>query len=53
MTAATATMSGNGRHVRQGNGFFKCKIYSISIVKDWEIKELDLVHKERDDELMV
>ena len=27
--------------------------YVNGLVKDWEIKELDLIHAERDDELML
>ena len=27
--------------------------YINGLVKDWEIKELDLVHTERDDEIMI
>ena len=28
-------------------------LYNQGIVKDWHIEELDLIHKERDDELTI
>ena len=28
-------------------------LYSTGLVKEWHIEELDLIHKERDDELAI
>ena len=44
----------NARDEREPHSFIKMDpFYQQGIVSDWDIKELDLIHKERDDELMV
>ena len=44
----------HGRDERDPHTFIKSDpLYQQGVVSDWEIKELDLVHKERDDELVV
>jgi uncharacterized protein YciI len=44
----------NGKDERDPHQFLMSDPYYINgLVKDWEIKELDLIHAERDDELVV
>ena len=44
----------NGKDERDPHSFMTTDQYFINgLVKSWDIKELDLVHAERDDELMV
>ena len=44
----------NARDETEPYEFMKADpLYSEGIVKDWEIKELDIIHKERDDELTI
>ena len=44
----------NGKDERDPHSFVMTDQYYITgLVKSWEIKELDLVHAERDDELVV
>jgi uncharacterized protein YciI len=44
----------NGKDERDPHGFMlKDPYYINGLVKEWEIKELDLIHAERDDELVI
>jgi hypothetical protein len=44
----------NGKDERDPHTFIMTDQYYVNgLVKSWEIKELDLIHAERDDELMV
>ena len=44
----------NGRDERDPHGFMKDDpLYREGIVEKWEIKEIDFIHKERDDELVI
>lgn len=44
----------NGKDERDPHAFIMSDQYYINgLIRSWEIKELDLVHAERDDELMV
>jgi len=44
----------NGRDEREPHNFLKSDaLYQQGFVDNWQIKELDLVHKERDDELVL
>jgi len=43
-----------GKDEREPHSFLHSDQYFVNgLVRSWEIKELDLVHAERDDELMV
>jgi hypothetical protein len=44
----------NGRDERDPHGFMKDDpLYREGIVEKWEIKEIDFIHKDRDDELVI
>ena len=44
----------NARDEREPHSFIKFDpLYQQGCVKKWEIQELDMVHKERDDELLL
>ena len=44
----------NARDEREPHQFIMTDpLYSEGIVKDWHISELDLIHRERDDELTI
>ena len=44
----------NGKDERDPHNFLLSDpFYKNGLVKSWDIKELDLIHSERDDELMV
>ena len=44
----------NGRDERDPHNFIKADpLFQAGIVKSWEIREMDLIHKERDDELIL
>lgn len=44
----------NGKDERDPHSFIMSDQYYINgLVKNWEIKEMDLIHAERDDELVV
>jgi hypothetical protein len=44
----------NARDEREPHSFLKLDpLYQAGIVAEWSIKEMGLVHKERDDELVI